>query len=502
MQKTNVFDVDTWPSPSTSSRPFAQAHPQLRVQRGAARTKHRHFLRAIRRLATLGGTDLTILTVATAALEGFREATWSSVVTLTLFPSGFMGGWGSIAAIVVGLLFAGAYRSEERWRSSVPIFKGVALGSALSLWQSIDTLGIPWTGTRWLLVTLVLGAAVLAGRIVLFQLVRQYRHGAKPTDRVIFVGDPEGPAGERGSRALLNRPGMESIGWLSEQVGTKDYLGHPSAVWEVLCDTGTDTVLLCDDLPHALFDTVIEAAAVAGCRVLSLRDSGTLMATQPRALNDGKFRILELTFPAGRAGEDALKRAFDFLASSVLLLLLSPLLVVISIAIRFDSKGPVFFIQKRVGQAGRLFPMMKFRTMRDGADKEKADLEHMNQSGDPRLFKILEDPRITRIGAFLRRWSLDELPQFFNVLRGEMSLVGPRPFFESDLAAYDDHHFIRLAVKPGVTGLWQVLGRSSIIDFEEVVRLDRRYIEHWSFGLDLSILVSTLPAVVRKTGAY
>ena len=146
--------------------------------------------------------------------------------------------------------------------------------------------------------------------------------------------------------------------------------------------------------------------------------------------------------------------------------------------------------------------MMKFRTMRDGADKEKADLEHMNQSGDPRLFKILEDPRITRIGAFLRRWSLDELPQFFNVLRGEMSLVGPRPFFESDLAAYDDHHFIRLAVKPGVTGLWQVLGRSSIVDFEEVVRLDRQYIENWSFGLDLSILVSTLPAVVRKTGAY
>ena len=146
MQKTNVFDVDTWPSPSTSSRPFAQAHPQLRVQRGAARTKRRHFLRAIRRLAALGGTDLTILTVATAALEGFREATWSSVVTLTLFPSGFMGGWGSIAAIVVGLLFAGAYRSEERWRSSVPIFKGVALGSALSLWQSIDTLGILWTG--------------------------------------------------------------------------------------------------------------------------------------------------------------------------------------------------------------------------------------------------------------------------------------------------------------------------------------------------------------------
>jgi len=109
---------------------------------------------------------------------------------------------------------------------------------------------------------------------------------------------------------------------------------------------------------------------------------------------------------------------------------------------------------------------------------------------------------VTRAGACLRRWSLDELPQLFNVLKGDMSLVGPRPFFESDLAAYDDHHFLRLAVKPGVTGLWQVKGRSSIVDFEEVVELDRRYVENWSFGMDLSILLCTLPAVIRRTGAF
>ena len=140
--------------------------------------------------------------------------------------------------------------------------------------------------------------------------------------------------------------------------------------------------------------------------------------------------------------------------------------------------------------------------MRAGADHEKTELAHLNESGDPRLFKIPDDPRVTSIGALLRRWSLDELPQLLNVVRGDMSLVGPRPFFDSDLAAYDDHHFIRLAVKPGITGLWQVRGRSSIVDFEEVVRLDRFYIENWSLSLDLSILVSTLPAVLRRTGAY
>ena len=155
-----------------------------------------------------------------------------------------------------------------------------------------------------------------------------------------------------------------------------------------------------------------------------------------------------------------------------------------------------------MGQAGRVFMMWKFRTMQEGADRAKAEVAHLNQSGDPRLFKIPNDPRVTGAGHFLRRWSLDELPQLWNVFLGRMSLVGPRPFFASDLEAYDDHHFIRLTVKPGVTGMWQVKGRSAIVDFEEVIDLDREYVEKWSFLLDLRILLATLPAVFRRTGAY
>ena len=146
--------------------------------------------------------------------------------------------------------------------------------------------------------------------------------------------------------------------------------------------------------------------------------------------------------------------------------------------------------------------MLKFRTMRIGAEDEKLHLAHLNQSGDVRLFKIPSDPRVTRFGRFLRRWSLDELPQLWNVLRGDMSLVGPRPFFESDFAAYEDHHFRRLDTNPGITGLWQVSGRSEVVDFEDVVFLDRQYIEQWSFWLDISILFRTISAVVRRTGAY
>ena len=146
--------------------------------------------------------------------------------------------------------------------------------------------------------------------------------------------------------------------------------------------------------------------------------------------------------------------------------------------------------------------ILKFRTMRRGADGEKDGLAHLNQTGDSRLFKIPDDPRVTRVGAFLRRWSLDELPQLVNVFRGEMSLVGPRPFFRQDLHDYQDHHFLRLGTRPGITGLWQVRGRSDINDFEEVVALDREYIDTWSSWLDLKILVMTLPAVFRRRGAY
>jgi lipopolysaccharide/colanic/teichoic acid biosynthesis glycosyltransferase len=162
----------------------------------------------------------------------------------------------------------------------------------------------------------------------------------------------------------------------------------------------------------------------------------------------------------------------------------------------------VFFTQERIGLGGKRFRMIKFRTMRLGADDEKARLYHLNPTGDRRAFKIPDDPRISRVGRALRRWSLDELPQFINVILGHMSLVGPRPVPEDDFVDYEDHHFRRLGAKPGITGLWQVSGRSAVADFEERVRMDTEYIDHWSLWLDFKILVMTLPAVLQRTGAY
>ncbi|HYW21790.1 MAG TPA: sugar transferase [Nodularia sp. (in: cyanobacteria)] len=197
-----------------------------------------------------------------------------------------------------------------------------------------------------------------------------------------------------------------------------------------------------------------------------------------------------------------LKRSFDFCFTSVFLIFTFPVYLAIAIAIKLDSPGPVFYKQTRVGLSTKVFKVWKFRTMRTDAEKLQKELEALNETKDGILFKIKDDPRVTRIGKFLRRYSLDELPQLFNVLLGEMSLVGPRPLPTRDVEHFSERHFIRQEVLPGVTGLWQVSGRSDILDFEQVLNLDIRYIENWSLKLDFEILFRTIAVVFNKKGAY
>jgi exopolysaccharide biosynthesis polyprenyl glycosylphosphotransferase len=195
------------------------------------------------------------------------------------------------------------------------------------------------------------------------------------------------------------------------------------------------------------------------------------------------------------------KRFLDLCGSAVLLIALAPLLAVVALLIKLDSPGPVLFTQQRVGLNRRRFTLFKFRTMAAGADKQQAILERLNEAQGP-VFKIKDDPRITRIGRFLRRYSIDESPQLWNVLKGEMSLVGPRPLPVRDIERIDTQwHKRRLSMKPGVTCLWQVNGRSDV-SFDHWVRMDLEYIDKWSLGLDMKILLKTLPAVMKGTGAY
>ena len=197
-----------------------------------------------------------------------------------------------------------------------------------------------------------------------------------------------------------------------------------------------------------------------------------------------------------------LKRTFDVTASALGLLVLSPLLLMTAIAIRLDSGGPVFFRQQRHGRGGSEFSIVKFRTMVDGAEQQRFALAHLNEmDGGGPLFKIKDDPRITRIGATLRKLSIDELPQLWNVLKGEMSLVGPRPFVVHESERITGWAGRRLETTPGITGLWQVLGRNDI-PFEEMVKLDYVYVTNWSLWWDIKILCQTIPVVLTRRGAY
>lgn len=199
------------------------------------------------------------------------------------------------------------------------------------------------------------------------------------------------------------------------------------------------------------------------------------------------------------------KRAFDVVVAGIGLIALWPVLLLVALLIRLDSKGPILFRQERLGQGSRPFRIWKFRTMVVDAEIQLAGLETCNESPDGVLFKMKTDPRVTRIGNFLRKTSLDELPQLLNVLFGQMSLVGPRPLQLRDCRKAQEHHsglFVqRMAALPGITGVWQVSGRSDI-SFEEMLRLDLDYIDHWSFQIDLSILWQTLIVVFKRKGAY
>jgi exopolysaccharide biosynthesis polyprenyl glycosylphosphotransferase len=194
-----------------------------------------------------------------------------------------------------------------------------------------------------------------------------------------------------------------------------------------------------------------------------------------------------------------LKRMVDIVFSTLILICILPVLLAIAIAIKLDSKGPVFYHAQRLGKKGRVFRCLKFRTMVRDADKRLSDVMHMNER-DGVLFKISNDPRITKPGRFLRKYSLDELPQFFNVLHGDMSIVGPRPPLASEVQAYQLSHLRRLDVTPGITGLWQVQSRQDP-SFDSYISLDVTYIENWSVWLDIKIILRTIGVVVAGTGS-
>jgi exopolysaccharide biosynthesis polyprenyl glycosylphosphotransferase len=262
-----------------------------------------------------------------------------------------------------------------------------------------------------------------------------------------------------------------------------------------------DEVLIADpDFPQEEAVELVDRCHQQGVRVRVAPSTMEILMDRVEFVPGQALPLFELKPPVFEGLDFALKRSFDLVGAILILLAFAPVMLVASLAIRLSSRGPVLYRSVRPGIGGKSFGCLKFRTMVHGAEHLQDELEPHNELSGA-LFKIKRDPRITSVGRFLRRWSLDELPQLFNVLRGEMSLVGPRPLPQRDYDRLEDWHRKRYLVLPGMTGLWQVSGRSEL-DFDELVRLDFLYLERWSVYLDLTILLKTLPAVFRRRGAW
>jgi exopolysaccharide biosynthesis polyprenyl glycosylphosphotransferase len=278
-------------------------------------------------------------------------------------------------------------------------------------------------------------------------------------------------------------------------------LGTLADLENVLREGRIDEVIIADpDFPQDDAVELVDQCHQRGVRVRLAPSTMEILIHRAEFVPGQSVPLFELGPPVFEGVDFALKRTFDIVGATLLLALLSPLLVAITLAVRLSSRGPILYRSMRRGIGQRPFACLKFRTMHTDADERQAELEEFNEASGA-LFKIREDPRLTRVGRLLRRFSLDELPQLVNVLRGEMSLVGPRPLPERDYAMLEDWHRKRYLVLPGITGLWQVSGRSEL-DFDELVHLDFLYLESWSLALDLTILLKTIPAVFSRRGAY
>lgn len=296
-----------------------------------------------------------------------------------------------------------------------------------------------------------------------------------------------------------------SIGKLDHVEGTLPVLGNSADVDSILaaiesCDADAVAVSAGVQLhPQSLRHLGWELAArnVGLIMAPALTDiAGPRIHTQQVA----GLPLIHVTTPTLEGGQRVAKRLFDLLVSGLLIVLALPLMALVALLVKLDSPGPVLFRQERVGMEGHAFQMFKFRSMISDAELRLADIAHRNE-GHGVLFKIKNDPRVTHVGRFLRRYSLDELPQLFNIFAGSMSLVGPRPPLPSEVESYEHDVRRRLLVKPGLTGLWQVSGRSNL-SWQDSVRLDLYYVENWSLAGDLVILLKTVRAVFQTTGAY
>lgn len=429
--------------------------------------------------------------------------------------AGGSGASAVLAAVLGGpvlaglLLAAGVYRAQgwihgrEEFRRLV-LVAACAVGAGSTLALALDD---PTARVLALAGTPVALAGVLLVHVVGSLMVRSLRRRGRLRQRVVAVGLERSVAELVRTARRDPSAGVEVVGACvaaaqGELVEGVPVLGGPGGVPAALHAVGADTVVLTawSDVGQEQLRRLSWDLEGTGIRLLVAPRLAEVATPRLRIRSVGGLPLLDVAEPEFTGARRAVKTCLDYGLTGLGLLLVAPLLVAVAVAVKVSSPGPVLFRQERVGRHGKTFMMHKFRSMYVDAEDRLEQLSHLNQGGGP-LFKLRQDPRVTPVGRFLRRYSLDELPQLLDVLRGEMSLVGPRPPLPREVAEYPGDVRRRLLVKPGLTGLWQVSGRSDL-SWEEAVRLDLSYVENWFLGLDLSIILRTVTAVLARRGAY
>ena len=303
--------------------------------------------------------------------------------------------------------------------------------------------------------------------------------------------------------------GAEIIGYVAledevENGDQREYLGNIIELEKIIHEYAIDQIYVMERQYGDIVDVqpYINMCVEMGVTAKVIMNAYSGGAAQSYVSSVGTYPVITYHTVSLNAGARAFKRTVDIVGSMVGIILFSPFMILTAIAIKIDSPGQVIFKQKRVGMNGRTFDMYKFRSMCVDAEEKKKELMKQNEMGGDFMFKMKDDPRITKVGKFIRKTSIDELPQFFNVLFGDMSLVGTRPPTIDEVEQYERRHWRRISIKPGITGMWQVSGRSTITDFEEIVELDTKYIDCWDVFIDFRIMLQTVLQVFTGDGAF
>ena len=415
--------------------------------------------------------------------------------------------WLPFLALVTVLVFwhAGLYAERERRAgmgrivSSLVLVTLIALAFGLGTDSEFRTFGLAPTALLTTAIWVGLLRAsyeVLTGELLRVAGVRR---------RAVLVGEAESLRDLRlklgSTRSGIDYEFVGAVTLSGDGAAGMPVLGDLEALPDVLLDLKVDELIVSNfDLAENKLVHIVEQAHQQGVKVRVAPSTAELLIERGEYVPGQALPLFELRPPVFAGTDWAVKRTFDYVVSLAVVLLGLPLWLAIAAAIKLTSRGPVLYRDRRVGVGEREFEMLKFRTMKAEAGMLQPQLEASNEAEGP-LFKIRSDPRVTSVGAFLRRISLDEIPQVLNVLRGEMSLVGPRPLPLRDYDQLEPWHRKRYLVLPGMTGLWQISGRSNL-GFDDLVRLDFYYLENWSIWLDISILLKTIPAVLAGRGAY